>query len=148
MSDARRLDDVTLKVMLATINAGSGAAASVQSGNWFDLTPLDDDVVVVVNVGSVTGGFGNIAVQLQVSAAATGAAPSNIVDPRGSLLNITALGTYAIAVNSDDVPAMGGGPFGLSSFLGFTTTFTTVTAAVMSAWLVGRGDWNSGSVTI
>lgn len=129
--DARRLDDCTVTELLKAAAAASASAASTPSGEWTDISNEIGDLLLIVDVGSVTGSFGSVNVQVQVGSDNTGASPVNAVDPRGTLLTITAAGVYGIAIDADKQP---------KSFIGITTTFTTVTAAVMSCVMVGRGN--------
>lgn len=130
MTDARRLDDVGVAELIASGSKASSAAASTQSGNWLDVSQCEGDLLVVVNVASVTG-TGSLALQASQSAANTGASAANVVEPRGSLLTITAAGTYMMAIDQAKV--------GLQ-FFGLTGTLTGFTGVQLSAMVVGRSS--------
>jgi len=133
--DARRLDDCVPVELVPSGSHTSSAACSTASGNWTDLSNLDGDVLIVVDVASVTG-TGTLSLQVSESAANTGASPSNDPDPRGSLFTITAAGIYALAINARNAAAR---------YLGIVGTLTGFTAAQFSAVAVTRANWNSGA---
>jgi len=138
MGHARLLDDC---VVAASILAASQASApTTGSGKWFDTTDVEGDILVVVNVGSVTGSFGSLAVQVQCADDVNGTGAANVVDPTSGssgtgytvaangLLTITATGTYAIAITGAQA----------KRYLGVACTFTGITAAVMGVDIVTR----------
>lgn len=133
MPDARNLAD--LSQVFPMVPAGANASApTTASGSWVDTENWIGDAVLVVNVGSVTGSFGSLKVQIECSAANTGTSPSNCADPRNAgLLTITALGTYVMPFNVDQLPL---------DFVGVACTYTGITAATFSAEIIGRKQAN------
>lgn len=128
MPDARRLDDILVSELIPS--GAHASAPTTASGSWVDISNYIGDVAIVVDVPSVTGSLGSLAVQAQVSAANTGASPANCVDARNSgLSTITAVGCSSFPINSDNQPA---------NFLGVTCTYTGITAGQFSITIVGR----------
>jgi hypothetical protein len=129
MPDARKLDDAVVSPLLPA--ASDASAATTASGNWVDCSNYVGDLLVVINVGSVTGTLGSLAVQLQSAAANTGASAANeAADPRSAgLATITAVGTYTIVYAANYLA---------NKFVGVSCSYTGITAAVMSVELIGR----------
>lgn len=127
--DARRLDDAVVSELLKAASGTSSGALSTPSGGWVDISGYQGDVVVIIDVGSVTGS-GTLAVALEVGDDNTGANPVACVDARGVSLNFAGAGLKALVVNSDSQP---------KNFIGIASTLTGFTAAVVCALLLGRG---------
>lgn len=96
-----------------------------------DVSNYVGDILIVVDLGSVTGSLGSLNVQMQSATAATGAAAANeTADPRNSgLLTVVALGAAVM-------------PYGINylanKFVGVATTFTGITACVAGVLVLGR----------
>lgn len=133
MTDARNLGDSVVSALLPA--AADASAPTTASGSWVDTSNYIGDILIVVNVGSVTGSYGSVKVQLQSAAANTGASAANeTADPRNSgLLTVTANGAYVFAYGTDYLA---------NKYVGVAVTFTTVTAAVMSVEVIGRKSAN------
>jgi len=133
MPDARNLGDLVALGPLIPA-AANASAPSTASGSWLDVSNCVGDAVIVVDVGAATGSFGSLKVQVQCSAANTGASAANIVDPRNSgLLTITAVGTYVMPFSTEYVA---------NNFIGVVCTYTTITAATFGVTLLGRKSIN------
>ena len=130
MPDARNLGDLSQCFPLIPA-AANAAAPTTGSGAWTDTENWCGDGLIVVSVGSVTGSFGSLKVQLQTSTANTGASAANATnDPRNAgLLTITATGTYVMPFNTDYLA---------NNFVGVVCTYTTITASVFGVTLLGR----------
>ena len=122
------------------IPSGANASApTTASGNWVDVENFLGDLLLVVNVGSVTGSFGSLKVQLQSASANTGSGAVNeTLDPRNAgLLTITAAGTYAMPYGINYLSSYAtSGNAGVGCFVGAKTTFTGITASNFSIDLV------------
>jgi len=127
MADARRLDDViAISELFYTATTGGSTA----SGSWQDLEQFVGDVLVVVDVHSITGS-GTVTVTVQGSAANTGSSPA------------TAVGTAAIAIATASVtpPAVFVGAYDPGEnlqFLGVNVSYTGVTGSILTVALIGR----------
>jgi len=129
--DARRLDDlipipggaIPGELLYTTTTGGTTA-----SGSWVDIENFDGDLVVVLDVHSVTGS-GSVNLQMSVSAANTGAGSVNAVDPGGTSLAPTAVGVYLLALGVDYQPQI---------YLGCTLSLTGFTATTSTVSVLGR----------
>ena len=134
MGSEKQLDDCSAFNLVVPASVTTSAGCSTPSGSWQDTENCESDVLVIVQVG--LGTFTSIAIQVQCSAANTGASAVNVVDPRGTSFSITVAGVYILAVDSDKQSL---------DFIGITSTFVG-TSVLFSAVLVTRPSaWSSGA---
>jgi hypothetical protein len=97
--------------LLDAISAANTAAATSGSGKWLDVRPYDGEMLVTVNVGSVTG---TIACKLQTATDANGTGAADLTG--GAFAATVTNSTVSLAV---DVKKVVGG------FLGVVGTIAT-----------------------
>jgi hypothetical protein len=128
-ADARQLgDSLGYPMVVAGANA---TAPTTPSGSWIDISNAIGDLLLILNLGSVTGAFGSLKVQLQSATANTGASATNeAADPRNlGLITAGADGVFVIPYKTD---------FITNQFVGVACTFTGITAATFGVELVLR----------
>lgn len=130
-ADARQFTDVVGNVYPMIAAGANATAPTTGSGNWVDVSNAVGDLLIIVNLGSATGSFGSLKVQLQSAAANTGASAVNEAsDPRNAgLITAVATGVYAMAYKTDYVA---------NQFIGVNCTFTGITAATFGVELILR----------
>lgn len=126
MADAHRLDDLQAANLLNTQNVTG--SVNTPSGSWIDISNYEGDIAVVVDVGAVTG-TGTVNIQVQSSAANTGASPTSETDPRGTLAQPAAAGAVVLFLDVNTLA---------NKFMGVAVTLTGVTGVLLGVVLVGR----------
>jgi hypothetical protein len=101
----------TCTSILDSVSAANTAAATSGSAKWLDVRPYDGEIMVVVNVGAVTG---TIACKLQSATDANGTGAADIT---GATFSATTANTTAkLAISPAQV---------VGGFLGIVGTITT-----------------------
>lgn len=122
--DARQLDDCGVSNMLSSVSAANTAAATSGNGQWVDTAGLQGDILVVMNLGAMTGSLSG---KLQCADDANG---TNAVDVTGA--------TFAAgAANTPQILAWPANGFA-KRYVGFVGTIVTG-PSVLSVSCVTRG---------
>ncbi len=101
------------------------------SGNWVDCSNYVGDLLMLVNLGAVSGGPGSISVQFKSANSAAGSsAVIEATDPRNAgLATLTSSGVVAVPYRANCIS---------NKYAGASCTLSGVSSAVLSVDLIGR----------
>lgn len=107
----------TMTSLINAVSAANTAAATSGSGKWLDVRPYDGEILVVQQIGAVTG---SITGKLQSASDANGTGPADITGATFTAVS-SANDTQSIAVDPKKV---------VGGFLGYVGTIVTGPALV------------------
>lgn len=130
MTDARLLDDCQAAALLLPVSAANTAAATSGAGAWLDISNFIGDILVVQNVGALTGA-GSLNGKLQAASDANGTGAADVTGATFTSITTSPGGCQIYAISPDQMPSN-------KTFLGYVGTITGFTAALIGVSAHGR----------
>lgn len=130
MADARLLDDCVTGILVSAVSAANTAAATSGAGQWFDVSNWVGDLLIVQNLGALTGA-GSVNGKMQAASDVNGTGAADITGATFTSVTTSPGGAQVLAVDPATLPSN-------KTFIGYVGTITGFTAVLIAVTVVAR----------